>query len=286
MTQLSDEFLLAYLDGQLERGQAAEVSQLANANPEISRRLKRLKRTQAQILETFGSFAREDVPVPRSAIPFDEREGRNGGSPGFSADAHPGKRNGGGGARLLLLITAIFASGLAGGYGASLLGVRHQPVVHKDGERAPAALIPPASWASDIVRFHSYFPKETLTAYPDAIANHDLINFQLSKIAARALKAPDFSHQGYTLYRGQTFNYRQERMMQLTYSSKTELPLTLYVLPASEPGDTGAAVHQLGSSKAVSWVSDRIRFLLAGEKNEEDLKVLAALAQSQMPRRQ
>ena len=31
MTQLSDEFLLAYLDGQLEKGQTAEVSQMAGS---------------------------------------------------------------------------------------------------------------------------------------------------------------------------------------------------------------------------------------------------------------
>ena len=65
-------FLLAYLDGQLETGQSSEVSQLAGANSEISRRVMRLKRTQAQLLETFGAFAREDVALPRSAFQFDD----------------------------------------------------------------------------------------------------------------------------------------------------------------------------------------------------------------------
>src|ERR1700722_4657478 len=88
MTQLSDEFLLAYLDGQLEKGQAAEVTQLASANVEISRRLMRLKRTQTQILETFGSFAREEIALPRSVFQFDESDGKQ--ALNSNAGFHPG----------------------------------------------------------------------------------------------------------------------------------------------------------------------------------------------------
>jgi anti-sigma factor RsiW len=284
MTQVSDEFLLAYLDGQLEKTQAAEVAELADKNSEISRRLLRLKRTQAQILETFGGFAREDVAVPRLALNFDESEAKAK-SKGLSAQASSEGRKAPGALRQMLFIGAVFASGIAGGYGATLLPSHRASAPNKDAERPAAATTVPSSWANDIARFHSYFPRETLTPYPDAIANPDLIGFQLSKITAKGLKAPDFSHQSYTLYRGQTFNYRQDRMMQLTYTSKSEPPLTLYVLPASEHGDSGAAPQSIGSNKAVSWVTDRIRFLLAGEKNEEDLKVLAALAQSQLPKR-
>src|SRR5664279_3888093 len=76
MTQLSDEFLLAYLDGQLERQQSGEVSQLANANVEISRRVARLRRSQAQLVESFGAFAREEITVPRGTIQLDDSEGK------------------------------------------------------------------------------------------------------------------------------------------------------------------------------------------------------------------
>ena len=125
----------------------------------------------------------------------------------------------------------------------------------------------------------------TLTPYPDAIANPELIRFQLSKITAKALTPPDFSRHGYALYRGQTFNYHQDRMMQLTYASKTEPPLTLYALPAAEHADNPIAVQVLGSNKAASWVTDHVRFILTGEKIEEDLKLLAVMAQSQMPKK-
>ena len=172
-----------------------------------------------------------------------------------------------------------------GGYGATLLAPQRAALPPKIMDRPPAALFTPASWPADIAKFHSFFPKEMLTPHPDAIANPEFIRFQLSKITAKALTPPDFSHQGFTLYRGQTLKYNQDNMMQLTYSSKTEAPLTLYVLPADGYSDSAISAQAFGSYKAVSWVSDRVRFLLTAEKNEEDLKVLAVIAQSQMPRK-
>jgi anti-sigma factor RsiW len=288
MTQLSDEFLLAYIDGQLEKRQSGEVSHLTSVNAEIARRVARLKRSQAQLIESFGAFAREEVAVPRSALQFDDGEDKQpykekaAVRAGTQSAAHKEPDA----VRKMLFVAAVFAGGVFGGYGATVLTGQRAPLPPKDTERAPAAAqLSPLPWPADIVRFHSFFPRETLTPYPDAIANPELIRFQLSKITAKALTPPDFSRQGYALYRGQTFNYHQERMMQLTYASKTEPPLTLYALPAAEHADSPIAVQALGSNKAASWVTDHVRFLLTGEKNEEDLKLLAVMAQSQMPKK-
>ncbi len=288
MTQLSDEFLLAYIDGQLERAQSGEVSQLTSTNAEISRRVARLKRSQAQLIESFGAFAREEIAVPRSTLQQDETEPRqlSKGKTSARAPAQAPEQKDPDAVRKMLFVLAVFAGGVLGGYGATALTGQHMPPLAKDTDRAPAAAqMSPSSWPSDIAQFHSFFPRETLTPYPDAIANPELIRFQLSKITAKALTPPDFTRQGYTLFRGQTFNYRQDRMMQLTYASKTEPPLTLYALPAAELPDAPITVQVLGSNKAASWVTDHVRFLLTAEKNEEDLKLLAVMAQSQMPRK-
>ncbi|MBI4725086.1 MAG: hypothetical protein HY765_08940 [Rhodomicrobium sp.] len=285
MTQLSDEFLLAYLDGQLEKGQTAEVSQLAGSNPEVSRRVARLKRTQAHLIETLGGFAREEIALNGDAFQFDDNGAKQKIKPVLPMQAHAPEHKASGAIRKLLFLGAVFASGLLGGYGATLLTAHRAPLPPKTADRPPSALFSPASWSSDIAKFHSFFPREMLTPYPDAIANPELIRFQLGKITAKALTPPDFSRQGFALYRGQTFNYAQDHMMQLTYSSKTEPPLTLYVLPATGYADSPVASQSLGAFKAVSWVSDRVRFLLTGDKNVEDLKVLAILAESQMPRK-
>jgi len=285
MTHLSDEFLLAYLDGQLEKAQTAEVSQLAGSNPEVSRRVARLKRTQAQLMETLGGFAREEIEVPRSALQLDRAEDKAKAKAVVTANAAGSGHNGSGTARQALFVILVFAGGLLGGYGATALFPQQAPLPPKIADRPPAALFTPASWPADIAKFHSFFPKEMLTPHPDAITNPEFIRFQLSKISAKALTPPDFTHQGFALFRGQSLKYNQDNMMQLTYSSKTEPPLTLYVLPADGYSDSAVNAQAFGSYKAVSWVSDRVRFLLTAEKNEEDLKVLAVIAQSQMPRK-
>jgi anti-sigma factor RsiW len=285
MTQLSDEFLLAYIDGQLEKSQSGEVSHLTSVNAEVSRRVARLKRTQAQLIESFGAFAREEIATPRIALEEEDGKQLHRAKANTRAAAPAPKQKAPAATRQMLFVAAVFAGGLLGGYGATFVTASSPPPAAKDTERAPAAQMSSSSWPADIVRFHSFFPRETLTPYPDAIANPELIRFQLSKITGRALTPPDFSRQGYTLHRGQTFNYRQDRMMQLTYASKTEPPLTLYAMPAAESADSLIAVQALGSNKAASWVADRVRFLLTAEKNEEDLKLLAVMAQSQMPKR-
>ncbi len=285
MTHLSDEFLLAYLDGQLEKAQTAEVSQLAGSNPEVSRRVARLKRTQAQLMETLGGFAREEIEVPHGALQLEGGDAKAKVKAAVPARAAEAAQNRPGTAGRTLLVTVVFAAGLLGGYGATFLIPQQAPLPPKIADRPLAALFTPASWSADIAKFHSFFPKEMLTPHPDAIANPEFIRFQLSKISAKALTPPDFTHQGFALFRGQSLKYNQDNMMQLPYSSKTEPPLTLYVLPADGYSDSAVNAQAFGSYRAVSWVSDRVRFLLTAEKNEEDLKVLAVIAQSQMPRK-
>ncbi len=285
MTQLSDEFLLAYLDGQLEKGQTAEVSQLAGQNPEVSRRVARLKRTQAQLIETLGGFAREDIAVPGNVLQFDTAEAKPKGKASSPAQAGAEERKAAGAAKKFLFIAGVFAGGLLGGYSATFLDALHTPLPPKTADRPAAATFTPVSWSADIAKFHSFFPKEMLTPHQDAILNPDFIRFQLAKIAGKGLTPPDFNRQGFTLHRGQTLKYHQDNMMQLAYASKTEAPLTLYVLPADGYADSSMTTQAFGSYKAVSWVSDRVRFLLTAEKNEEDLKLLAVMAQSQMPRK-
>jgi len=289
MTHLSDEFLLAYLDGQLEKGQTAEVSKIAGSNAEILRRVERLRRTQVQLMETLGGFAQEEITVPAIFLQSGSGETKSKApaqAPAKAAThAHPPKARRA--FRKGLFLSVVFAGGLLGGYGGTLMTARRTiPPLLKIADRPPAALVTPASWTADIAQFHSFFPREMLTPHPDAIANPEFIRYQLSRIAAKALTPPDFSHYGFTLYRGQTLKYRQDNIMQLTYSSKTEPPLTLYLLPADGHSDSNVVAQAFGSYKAVSWVSDRVRLLLTAEKNEEDLKVLAALAQSQMVKRQ
>jgi anti-sigma factor RsiW len=285
MTQISNELLLAYLDGQLDRAQAAGIGELASGNPEISRRLLRLQRTQAHLMETFAAIRDEERQLPielASPEPSLRAAASAGGAAQSFAERTLERAESGEGrerAGLMLVVSAL-ALGLAGGYAASAFLPRPADSPPKIADRAAPSPPSAPGWFSDIARFHAFFPKETLTPHPDAVTNPDLIRFQLTKVSGRPLAPPDFSRQGYALSRGQVFNYAPGRMMQLTYASKNEPPIALYVIPGG--GDSPLAEASYHGFKSVGWAHKGVRFLIAAQKSEDDLEVLATLAQGQM----
>src|SRR5262249_45031132 len=138
MTHLSDEFLLAYLDGQLEKGQTAEVSKIAGANAEISRRVERLRRTQAQLIETLGGFAQEEIAVPPIFLQPETSEAKSKAQPQAPAKAAPPvrPRKAARAFRKGLFLSFVFAGGLLGGHAGTLITAqRVAPLPSKTTDR-------------------------------------------------------------------------------------------------------------------------------------------------------
>jgi anti-sigma factor RsiW len=291
MTQLSDELLLAYLDGQLAKEQALGIGELAAANPEVSRRLLRLKKTQSHLIETFMAIREDERAVPfdmqfaepeaaprppppsPGPAPAPAKNAARAQAAAVSQDAAP-RRKGAGGVALIALLAGMGAGYLGHAWFAPPIMV--EP---KLADRAAPAPQPPA-WSVDLARFHAFFPRETLTPHPDAITNPELIGFQLAKVTGRPVAPPDFSRQGYSLVRGQTFKYGQDRVMQLTYAAAQEPPLVLYALPGGEEQAVKPGAHE--GFQTVSFGASKLRFMLAAQKSNDDLTVLASVAQSQL----
>ena len=195
MTHLSDEFLLAYLDGQLEKAQTAEVSQLAGTNPEVSRRVARLRRTQAQLMETLGGFAREEIEVPRSALQLETGDVPARTTSPVSAKAVDAGHKKPGPAKQALLVAVVFASGLLGGYWGASLIPQQAPLPPKIADRPPAALFTPATWSADIAKFHSFFPREMLSA-PGGEQKSGVHSLRALKGLRKSADAPRFQPSG------------------------------------------------------------------------------------------
>jgi hypothetical protein len=177
----------------------------------------------------------------------------------------------------------VLLAGLGGGYLAHAIFAPKIVVAPKIEDRAGAGAAASPEWISELAQFHAFFPGETLTPHPDAITNPDLIKFQLAKITGRPIAPPDFARQNYNLVRGQTFNFGATRMMQLTFASKSEPPLAVYVVPGGEERPITKAARD--GFNAVGWSSPHLRFLIAAQKSTDDLSVLATVAQSQLSKR-
>jgi anti-sigma factor RsiW len=316
MTELSDELLVAYVDGQLDRPQAATLARLLGEDDELVRRVRRLQQTQARLMDSFAAMQRD---VDCSG--FDEllalADGRGHGGSGAYI---PGGK--------WVLMAALLVLGGAGGFGAS-----HYFAAPAQGERTPkntarimptppaspataavavspappaqeaqsaVATVPtgvtgatgsaaptPVSWTDELAGVHVQLTRDAASG-PEGPANRDLAPFQLASLAGKPLPVPDFSKQGLALARSQMLSFKGVRLMQLSYSSagRTESAAALYIMAgASAAGSEPLAFGSAGDVRTAGWSMDGVRYVIAGKLPPDALRVLAAVAQSQISKR-
>lgn len=314
MTELSDELLVAYVDGQLDRPQAATLARLLGEDDELVRRVRRLQQTQARLMDSFAAMQRNmDCSGFEEFLAFVDGRGQ-----GAGATIVPGGK--------WLLMAGLLALGGAGGFGASYFFAPPSQVdrTPKNTARiAPAPIAPPAQaaqavqetpptssaavatvahtgvtgatglagpapagWTDELAVVHVQLTRDAASG-PEGPTNRDLAPFQLASLAGRPLPVPDFSKQGLTLSRSQMLSFKGARLMQLSYASagKTESAATLYIMAGSSAGSEALAFGSSGDVRAAGWSMDGVRYVIAGKLPPDALRVLAAVAQSQISKR-
>jgi anti-sigma factor RsiW len=263
MIDLSDDVLMAYVDGQLDKPQASVVGRLLRDDRDLAYRVTRLQQTQAQLLDTFGALLREGMSASAASR----------GKPAAGvAKASGGRLLGVGTAGLLLLLGAS-----AGFTGAYYSGVTPPPA----GEAIAAASVqlPPANWTEDLAEFQSFFTKETVGVSAESQSNPDMVKFQLAKLTKTG-SVPDFTSHGLKFVRGQLLSYRGNKVMQLIYMGRNEPMVALFISAGGL--DMQMTPGRFGDIKTLSWSADELRYVIASDMQPQALKALAAVAQSQL----
>jgi len=261
MTDLSDELLMAYIDGQLDKPQASVVGGLLRHDGELAKRVRRLQDNQARFLELFGALVRDGAA----------------GAPKTSASR---QAHGNGSSRDTAAVLTAGVAGLLLVFGAS---VGFTTAYYSGVAREPGTMevqMPPANWSEDIAELHGFFTAETLTASRDSQANPEVVKFQLGKLSSHPALLPDFSQHGLRFVRANTLSYGGNKLMQLVYTGKSDPLVAVYVTA----GDTNLPVSpgHFGDVKTVSWGENGLRFLIAADMTQEALRALAAVAQAQL----
>jgi len=259
MIDLSDELLMAYVDGQLDKPQTSVVTRLLRDDPDLAVRVSRLQQTQAQLLDTFGALL---------------REGASG-----SARARSKKRKS---ARQFLTGNTWITAGIAAalitiGGGVGLTSAYLSGMM--DTQVKEVAQLPPTNWPGDIVEFHSFFTSDAMKVSPESQANPEMVGFQLSQ-AFPGVSLPDLNEQGLKLVRGQMLSYRGNKVMQLAYLGKNQPLVALYI--ASGGLDTPMSPGRFGDLNSVSWSENEKRFVLAAKMPHQPLQALAVIAKAQL----
>ncbi|RIA56789.1 anti-sigma factor family protein [Dichotomicrobium thermohalophilum] len=286
MSQLSDELLLAYLDGQLGRPQAQSVERMVGASDELRARVERLKTSQSYLIQTFETLARRTRSTSRPQRPAQARspQGQSAQAPAQGIELHtessepPVKAPRRSLAKLLLWAGVLSVLAAVIGYGAGKwMRLNSDPAVEKIDARVPA---PANQWAADVARLHSHFTTGSIAADPESQTNRDLVELQLSRILNKPLKVPSFPDHALTFRRGQVLSYRGSRMMQLSYAGADSGLVSLYVMSGG-PEAGLSAVSQRGVT-SVHWSQDGVRYVISGKLPETGLRALAAVAMKQM----
>ena len=259
MTELSDELLVAYVDGQLAHKQALAVDKVLEHDDVIAKRVAALKDAHTRLEAAFEAIlAGEEAeaiaqPVPQMPglfIPWNNL-------------VQGGIATAGIGAALLLLAFGF-------GWPLSMPEFVRQSSIAADME--PVGSIA-RSWQEEAARAQALIGRDTIEVGLDSQSNPDLVSFQLARLIGPNLVLPDLSAQGFRFARAQLLSSDDVPLAQLLYLAASGAPLALYARRGE--GDAAPLFKRYGEIGSVTWSQDGMTYLLAGRATELSLLQLA-----------
>lgn len=274
MTELSDELLVAYVDGQLAHDQSLAIERVLKNDDVAARRVEELRAAHSRLELAFEAMLANEldtlVGVAESIEPEPEPE--------------PRKRmwlvRHGGPIAVVGLAVAMLSAGAVGGYAlrdvpdaATLLPPAKVPVVK--------GAIAARDWQDDLVIAHNLFSRESLSVGLESQRNLDLLSFHLGNIIGTEVPIPDLGPFGLTFKRAQLLEREGLPIVQLAYLPLEGEPIALYV-----QWDRGAAASatytQSDDISAAQWRQNNLTFLLAGTLSLAQMEKLAANVRGQI----
>ena len=286
MTELNDELLVAYADGQLAKDQSKAVERVLEEDQVAAQRVEALRAANAHLETQFEAMlAGEPVPGVSTDI-------------STPAPAKGLRRVLG---RAVLFIWVGFGCLLGGAAAGYIL---HDQILPKEIQivqlpappappappplpapdpiviRIPPLPVPPVTWQDDAARSYALLNRETFNLGLDASSNPDLVAFQLGKALRADFAIPDLSAANLTFERGQLLQRDGAPLAQISYLPETGAPVVLFVL-AGKAKALALAEKKIDGVPVAIWREENLSFLLAGDLPQEKLHSLAATIQAQ-----
>jgi anti-sigma factor RsiW len=238
MTELSDELLVAYVDGQLARKQTRAVEKVLDQDDVLAARVEALKHAHARLEAAFEAvLAGEEAEVSAASASVQE---------GLVIPWGVAK-------------TAFAGLGLAVALALAVAGYGWPLSLPNVFQAAPEA----AGWQEETVRAQALLSRESLEVGLESEANYDLVAFQLAHILRTGLKFPNLDAQGFRFVRAQALRFGDAPLIQILYLGTKGGPLALYA-KKGEASDT-LTPGRYGAINTVAWAEDGVSYLLAGE---------------------
>jgi anti-sigma factor RsiW len=277
MTELSDELLVAYVDGQLAHDQSLAIERVLKNDDVAARRVEVLRAAHSRLEVAFEAMLANElntlVGVADSLEPEPAPEPKQ--RMWLLRQAGPVAAVG--------LAMAMLTAGAVGGYAlrdvpepASLLPAEKVPVVK--------GAIAARDWQDDLVIAHNLFSRESLSVGLDSQGNVDLLGFHLGNIIGTEVLIPDLGPFGLTFKRAQLLEREGIPIVQLAYLPLEGEPIALYV-----QWNRGSAEQvtftQSDNVSAAQWRQNNLTYLLAGTMSLAQMEELAANVRTQIAER-
>ena len=255
MTELSDELLVAYVDGQLAHKQSSAIERVLAHDDVIARRVAALKKAHRRLEAAFDAVlaGEEEAAVSHPVPP----------SPGLLIPWHT------------LIKAGLAATGIVLAIGLFIAGYGWPNRGPDDmASGADGFYVVPQDWREEVLRAQALLGRASLEIGLDSQGNQDFIAFQLGRAIGTAFTPPDLGKEGYRFARAQILNFGEEPLAQLLYLGARGAPLALYVKKGG--ADAAPEAKPYGALEGVAWSQGGVAYLLAGESG----KPLAELAEA------
>ena len=264
MTELSDDLLVAYVDGQLARKQTDAVGKVLEQDDVLARRVYALKDAHGRLEAAFDAIlAGEEIEV--AAQPAPERSG-------FFVPWGIAVKAG-------LAGTGIVAASifLIGAFGLPRAVPAPTQQVSVTAPDYTGSLEP--SWEEQVARAQAMLSRDGLEVGLESQGNRDLVAFQLGQAIGRPITLADLDARGFRFVRAQLLRTGEEPLAQLLYLGPTGAPLALY----AKRGAMSAApsFKRYGPIGGVAWSDKGVAYLIAGEEDKVRLMQLAQAVRHQ-----
>lgn len=259
MSELSDELLVAYVDGQLAPKQAQAVDKVLAQDDVLSKRVSALQAAHKRLEAAFDAIL-AGAEADLAAHPVSRPRGF---FVSWSALLQASLATAG-----MVLAAVMLLAGLGWPLKAPEIVWRDSAAVDME----PVGALP-RDWREEVARAQALIGRESLEIGAESQTNAELARFQLARMIGPNLLVPELGAEGLRFARAQVLRFEGKPVAQLLYLDAHGAPFALYA-KAGEANEEGA-FKRYGAIGAVSFAHDGIAYLIAGEADEPSLVRLA-----------
>ena len=276
--KVTDEELLKYADGTLDRARVEVLQKAAQGNPQLAESMEAM---QASQLPYQAAFEHQFVP----SMPDELRsQVHNLVSTSQTETATPRPTRLARIPNLAAAAACVVASFAAGFVVATRVAPEHsvaqsqQPVT--ESGLISSAAGPAMKWVQRVADYHSLYVPNTIKNIDNGLPKAQSLLSELTEEQGIATGIPDLSASGYEFVRAQELGYENKVLVQLVYQKDGKLPLALCHMPSDDKSTNAfsfAVHHELGTAY---WTDKGQQFVIVAEESEQELKQLFQLART------